>query len=183
MVKWRVCSYFILATFWINKNTLCNGCNLTGWSVFNSESSCIQIMFKSKKVSDLKLPEDVHEESLWNPRQNSRLLCNRLDGPLKASGRAFEGVWTPLSVQQITMKMSGRQSNTVRTLCQSVFNKELGFRSRHCLGRLCKPSRRRGNTSARCPVFQKISEFRSNAERILAKTVWKLSQAVRTWTW
>jgi hypothetical protein len=117
--------------------------------------------------------EDVHEDSM-------QFLKSEQSVPVQPSGRAFEGVRTPLSVQQITMKMSGRQSNTVRTLCQSVFNKELGFRSRHCLGRLCKPSRRRGNTSARCPVFQKISEFRSNAERILAKTVWKLSQAVRT---
>jgi hypothetical protein len=58
-----------------DKNTLCNGCKLTGWSVFNSESSCIQTMFKSKKVTDHKLLEDVHEESLQNPRQNSRFLC------------------------------------------------------------------------------------------------------------
>jgi len=30
-----------LATFWIKKkNTLCNGCVLIGWSVFNLESSC-----------------------------------------------------------------------------------------------------------------------------------------------
>jgi hypothetical protein len=55
-----------------DKNTLYNGCKLTGWSVFNLESSCIQTMFKSKKVTDHKLLEDVHEESLQNPRQNSR---------------------------------------------------------------------------------------------------------------
>jgi hypothetical protein len=38
-------------------------------------------MFKSKKVSDHKLLEDVHEESLQNPRQNSRFLFNRPDPP------------------------------------------------------------------------------------------------------
>jgi hypothetical protein len=43
-----------LAIFWINKNTLCNGCILTGWSVFNSKSSCIQPMIKSKTVTDHK---------------------------------------------------------------------------------------------------------------------------------
>jgi hypothetical protein len=64
----------------------------------------------------------------------------------------------------------------VRMLGQSVFNNELDFRSQHCLGSLCKPS-------GWCPVFQNIPEFHSNTERILAKTVWTLDQAVRTWTW
>jgi hypothetical protein len=69
------------------KNTLCNGCVLIGWLVFNSESSCIQTVFKSKTITDHKLLQNVHEESLQNPRQNSRFLCNRPDVPLKASGR------------------------------------------------------------------------------------------------
>jgi hypothetical protein len=68
-------------------------------------------MFKLKKVYDHKLLEDVHEESLQNPRQKQSV-------PMQPSGRAFEGVRPPLSVQQITMKTSGRQSNTVRTLGQ-----------------------------------------------------------------
>jgi hypothetical protein len=59
---------------------------------------------------------------------------------MQPSGRVFEGVLTPLSVHQITMKTSRRQSNTVRTLGQLVFNKELDFRSRHCLGSLDKLS-------------------------------------------
>jgi hypothetical protein len=103
--------------------------------------------------------------------------------PVQLSGRAFKGVRTPSSVLQITMKTSGRQSNTVRVLGESWFNTELDFRSRHSLGSLCKPSGRRGNTSRRCPVFQNIPEFRSNAERILAKIVWTLGQVVLTWTW
>jgi hypothetical protein len=55
---------------------------------------------------------------------------------MQPSGRAFEGVRTPRSVLQIKMKTSGRQSNTVRTLGQSLFNMELDFKSRHCLGSL-----------------------------------------------
>jgi hypothetical protein len=39
---------------------------------------------------------------------------------MQPSGQAFEGVRTPFNVQQIMMKTSGRQSNTVRTLGQSV---------------------------------------------------------------
>jgi hypothetical protein len=58
-------------------------------------------MFKSKKVSDHKLLEDVHEESLQNLRQKQQV-------PVQLSGQAFEGVQKPLSFQQITMKMSGR---------------------------------------------------------------------------
>jgi len=38
-------------------------------------------VFKSKIVTDHKLLEDVHEESLQNPSQNSRFLCNRPDAP------------------------------------------------------------------------------------------------------
>jgi hypothetical protein len=97
-------------------------------------------MIKSKTMTDHKLLQDVNEESMQNPRQKQPVL-------VQLSGRAFEGVQTPLNVQQIMMKTSGRQSNTVRTLGQSVFNKELDFRSQHNLGSLCKPSRRRGNTS------------------------------------
>jgi hypothetical protein len=154
-------------------NTLCNGCVLTGWSVFNSESPCIHTMIKSKTITDHKLLKDVHEESLQNPRQKQPV-------PVQPSGRAFEGIRTLLSVQQITMKPSGRQSNTVRTLGQPVFNKEFDFRSRHCLGSLCKPFGRRGSTSGQCPVVQNIPEFRSNVERILAKTIRTLSHDVRT---
>jgi hypothetical protein len=110
-------------------------------------------MIKLKTISDHKLLKDVQEESLQNPRQKQLVL-------VQPSRQAFEGVRTLLSVQQITMKPSGRQSNTVRTPGQSVFNKELDFRSRHCLGSLCKTSGQRGNTFGRCPVFQKILEFR-----------------------
>jgi len=52
-----------------------------------SESSCFQTMFKSKLVTDQKLLEDVHEESLQIPKQINRFLCNRPNKPLKAFGR------------------------------------------------------------------------------------------------
>jgi hypothetical protein len=142
---------------------------------FNSKSSCIQTTFKSKKVFDHKLLRRCSWRILAKSKTKQPI-------PVQSSGRAFEGVRTPLSVQQITMKTFGRQSNTVQTIGQSVFNKELDFRSRHCLGSLCKPSGRRGNTSGRCPVFQNIPEFCSNEERILAKTIQTLGQAVQTWT-
>jgi len=103
--------------------------------------------------------------------------------PVQPSGRAFEGVRMTRNVLQITMKTSGRQSITVRTLGQSLFNTELDFRSRHYLGSLYKPSGRRGNTFGWCPVFQNTPEIRSNVEMILAKTVRTLGQAVWTWTW
>jgi hypothetical protein len=71
----------------VDKNTLCNGCKLTGWSIFNSESSRIQTVFKLKHVTDHKLLEDVYEESLQISSQINRFLYNRPNEPLKASGR------------------------------------------------------------------------------------------------
>jgi hypothetical protein len=44
----------------------------------------------------------------------------------------------------------------------SNFYTELDFRSRHCLGRFCK-------TSGRCPSFQNIPVFSSNAEMSYSK--------------
>jgi len=84
-------------------------------------------MFKSELVIDHKHLKDIHEESLQIPRQINQFLCNRLDGPLKGFG-------LPSVSNNFTLKKSGRQSNTVRMLGQSVFNKELDFRSRHCYG-------------------------------------------------
>jgi hypothetical protein len=130
-------------------------------------------MIKSKTITDHKLLEDVHEESLQNPRQKQPV-------PVQPSGRALKASGRPVVSHRYTLKSSERQSNIVQTLGQSVFNKESDFRSRHCLGSLCKTSRRRGNTSGRCPVVQNIPEFCSNVERILAKIVRTLGQAVRT---
>jgi hypothetical protein len=63
-------------------------------------------MIKSKTITDHKLLKDVYEESLQITRQKQSV-------PVQQSGRAFEGVRTLLSVQQITMKPFERQNNTV----------------------------------------------------------------------
>jgi hypothetical protein len=87
-------------------------------------------VFISSHVTDHKFLEDVHEDSMQFPSQNSRFLCNRLNGPLKASGRP-------------TVSRSFRVKD-VRTSEQHLldarssffnFNMELDF-SRHCSGSL-----------------------------------------------
>jgi hypothetical protein len=66
------------------KNTLCNSCILTGWSVpfLNLQVIWTNVYFKPC----LKFLENVHEDSMRIPRQLNWFLCNRSDGPLKASG-------------------------------------------------------------------------------------------------
>jgi hypothetical protein len=54
-------------------------------------------MIKSKTITDHKLLEDVHEESLQNPRQKQLV-------PVQPSGRAFEGVRMLRSVSQINIE-------------------------------------------------------------------------------
>jgi hypothetical protein len=56
------------------------------------------------------------------PRRFHAISKSKQSVPVQPFGRAFEGVRMPLSVQQITLKTSGRQSNTVRTLCQASPN-------------------------------------------------------------
>jgi hypothetical protein len=52
-----------------------------------SESSCFRTVLISKHVTDHKLLEDVQEDSFQIPSQINWFPCNRLDEPLKASGR------------------------------------------------------------------------------------------------
>jgi hypothetical protein len=85
------------------------------------------------------------------PSQNSWFLCNRPDGPLKvaespAMSRSF-------SVEDVR---TSEQHCPDSTSSFSNLYTELDFNSRHCLGSFCKTSRRRGNTSGRCPAFQNI---------------------------
>jgi hypothetical protein len=54
-------------------------------------------MIKSKTITNHKLLEDVHEESLQNPTQKQPI-------PVQPSRRAFEGVRTPRSVSQINIE-------------------------------------------------------------------------------
>jgi putative heme degradation protein len=57
-----------------------------GWfSIQNLHA--FQTMIKSKTITDHKLLQNVHDESLKNLRQNNQFLYNHLDEPLKESGR------------------------------------------------------------------------------------------------
>jgi hypothetical protein len=104
-------------------------------------------------VTDHKFLEDVHEDSMQFPSQNSRFLYNHLDGHLKASGRP--AVSRSFSVEDV---LTSEQYRLDARSSFSNFYTELDF-SQHCLGSLCKTSGRRGNTSGRCPVFQNIPDF------------------------
>jgi hypothetical protein len=59
----------------------------------------------------------------------------KLTSSCEPSGRAFEGFRTPHSVLQITMKTSERQSNTIRTLGQSLFKYGVGFQKSTLIGK------------------------------------------------
>jgi hypothetical protein len=87
------------------------------------------------------------------PSQNSRFLCNRLDGPLKASERP--AVSRSFSVEDVRTLEKHRPDARSSF---SNFYTELDF-SRHYLGSLCKTSGQRGNMSGRCPTFQNILDF------------------------
>jgi hypothetical protein len=113
---------------------------------------------------------------------------------------SYEGVRTPRSVLQINIEdvrtseqhradarsisiqqgvcfqkltLFGKSLQSVRTTMQHV----------RTMSSICRPSGRLGNTSRRYPIVQIILDFRSNVERILAKTVWTLGQAVWTQSW
>jgi hypothetical protein len=148
----------MLATFWITKNTLFNSCKLTRWSVLYSESSCIQTVFKSKHVTDQKLLEDVHKDSLHIPSQINRFLCNRPDEPLKASGHPV--VSSKNYVEDVrTTEQHSPDAGSI------IIQHGIRFQKSTLLGSLYKSSRRCGNTSRRYPAFQNILVFHSNAER------------------
>jgi hypothetical protein len=60
-----------------------------------------------------KILEDVHEDSMQFPNQNSRFLCNRPNGLL----------WLPDAPQCLeasALQPSGRSTNTFRTLGQAT---------------------------------------------------------------
>jgi hypothetical protein len=103
--------------------------------------------------------EDVHQDFMQFPSQNSRFLCNRPDGPLKASGRS--AVSRSFSVEHIWTSEQHRPDTRSRF---SNFYTELDF-SQHCLGSFCKTLERRGNTFERCPAFQNIPGFLYEREK------------------
>jgi hypothetical protein len=78
---------FYIGNILINKNTLCNGCFLN--RIIGSILSLHVIWTVSHFMPCVghKVLEDVHEDSMQFPNQNSRFLYNCPDRPLKASGR------------------------------------------------------------------------------------------------
>jgi len=85
--------------------------------------------------------------------------------PVQPSGRTFEGVQTPLSVQQSyveDVRTTEQQCPDARSIS---IQQQVGFQKLTLLGSLSKPFGRRGNTSERCPAFQNIPVFSSNATR------------------
>jgi hypothetical protein len=100
-----------------------------------------------------KVLENVHEDSIQFPNQNSRFLCNRPDGSLKGSGRP--SVSKSFSVADVR---TTEQHRPDARSSYSEFDTELDF-SRHYLGSFCKTSERRGNTYGRYKAFQNIPGF------------------------
>jgi hypothetical protein len=82
---------FYVGNILVDKNTLCNYCILNRFIDFIQNLQVIWIVFVSSHVTGHKFLEDVHEE----------IPCNfqvRSTGSVQPSGRAFEGIWTPLNV-------------------------------------------------------------------------------------
>lgn len=112
-----------------------------------------------------------------NSKSISRFLCNRPNGPLKASGRpivsrsfSVEVVWT-----------SGQYHPDTRSSF-SNFYKELDF-SRHLFGKFLQDIRTMWQHIRTLPSVPKYSEFPLRTRKgVIVKTVRTLSEAVRTWT-
>jgi hypothetical protein len=100
-----------------------------------------------------KFLEDAHKDSMYFPSQINRFLCNRLDGPLKASGH-------PAMSRSFNIEdaQTSEQHCQDARLSYSKFYIELDF-NRHCLGSFYKTSGRLGSTSERYPSFRNILGF------------------------
>jgi hypothetical protein len=85
--------------------------------------------------------------------------------PVQQSKRAFEGVWTPRSVQQFVLKTSGWQSNTVRTARSISIQHGIGFQKSTPLGKSLQVVRTTWQHIQMLSTFQNIPVFRSNAGR------------------
>jgi hypothetical protein len=84
-----------------------------------------------------KFLEDVHEDSMQFPSQNNRFLCNRPDGPLKASGSPV--VSRSFSVEDVRTSELHRPDASSSL---SSFYKELDFMFRHRSGNSNRPDGR-----------------------------------------
>jgi hypothetical protein len=136
-----------------DKNTLCNGCILTGLLILFRIFKLYGQVLISSHVPCHKFLEDVHEDSMQNFKSANRFLCNRLDWPLKGSRL--------LAVSRNSSDADVRTLRQRRPNARSSFSNfytELNF-SRHYLESFCKTSGRRDNTSRRYPAFQNIPGF------------------------
>jgi hypothetical protein len=85
--------------------------------------------------------------------------------PVQPFGQAFEGVQTPLSVQQSYVE-DVRTTEQHRPDARSFsIQQGVAFQKSTLLGSLWKPSGRRGNTSGRYPTFHNIPVFSSYTTR------------------
>jgi hypothetical protein len=103
---------FYVGNILVDKNTLCNGCILNRFIGFIQSLQVIWVVFISSHVTGHKFLEDVHEDSMQFPSQINHFLCNRPDGPLKASR-------CPQFLEALALKTSELQSNTVWMLGQA----------------------------------------------------------------
>jgi len=141
---------FYIGNILIDKNTLCNGCFLNKIIGYIQSLHVIWIVSHFMPCVGHKVLEDVHEDFMQFSKQNSWFLCNRPDGPLKASGHSL--VSRSFSVEFVWTIEQHRPSS------YPEFDTELDL-SRHYLGSFCQTSGRRGNTSRCYPVFQNILGF------------------------
>jgi hypothetical protein len=87
-----------------------------------------------------KFLKDVHEDFMLFLSQNSQFLSNRLEEPLKASGRP--SVSRSFNVEDVQTLEQHHQDGRSSF---SIFYTELDF-NRHYLGSFCKTFGRHGNT-------------------------------------
>jgi hypothetical protein len=135
-----------------------------------SESSSIRTVFISKHVTDHKILENVHKDSLQIPSQINRFLYNRPNEPLKASGRP--AVSRSFKVQDVRTSEQHRLDDRSSF---SNFYTELDF-SRHCLGKFLQDVWTTWQHVRTMSSIPKYSRFPLRArKRDTAKTV-------QTWT-
>jgi hypothetical protein len=105
-----------------------------------------------------KVLEDVHEDSMQFPNHNSRFLCNRQDGPLKA----LEHPSVSRSFSIAAVRTTEQHSPDTRS-SYSKFDTELDF--------------------SLLPSVLEYSGFPLRTQKgVTVKTVRTLGQAVRTWS-
>jgi len=116
----------------------------------------------SSKNQNLHVFRQCSNQSMWLITSILKIFMKspckfqgKSTGLVQLSRRAFEGVWTPLGVQQVYVQ-DARSIN---------IQQGVGFQKSTLLRSLGKTSGRRDNTSGCYPAFQNIPVFSSNATR------------------